>query len=328
MTGKDQDQANAGDAARYAEVAARPAYVQNGAVSSEGDPLSSRHARMAWEEAARLKEHPAYADLLGTPTLRERFFALWHRLGETRLLAAPAPRWAMAALALAVVASGAWFLRPHAPDYATRIAEIRDVRLDDGSVVTLGAHSALDVDFTPAERRVRLAGGEAFFAITHDAARPFVVLAGDKRIRVVGTRFNVNYDGSRVHVAVQQGIVDVSRGAGPQPASRVRLIAGQQLMAVEAGPLGGAQPLRGAEPGAWRTGRLDYQDASLADIVSDANRYSAHPIRIATPALAEEHLTTSFRTSQIDQMLETLPNTLPVVVKRDADGSIEIQSGR
>lgn len=340
MTGKDQDRGKSGDAARHAEVAARPTYVQNGGVNDERDPagesgaqtMPSRHAFLAWQEAAHLKEHPAYAELLGTPTVRERFFALWHRLGETHLgIAAPSPRWALAALAAVVLLSGAWFLRPHGPDYATRVAEIRDVRLNDGSVVTLGARSALDVDFTPAERTVRLTSGEAFFSISHDVSRPFVVLAGDKRIRVVGTKFNVNYDGRHIRVSVQQGIVDVMRGTAPHdagrapPADSVRLVAGQQIAAAAAGPLEAPEPLRGAEPGAWRSGRLNYQDASLAEIVSDANRYRAQAIRIASPSLANERLTTSFSISQIDQMLETLPNTLPVVVKRDADGSIALQ---
>lgn len=47
--------------------------------------------------------------------------------------------------------------------YVTQLAEIRDVELSDGSIVTLGAQSSIDVVFTDQERRVSLRGGAGLF---------------------------------------------------------------------------------------------------------------------------------------------------------------------
>jgi transmembrane sensor len=308
--------------------------VRSIARSTEDDrpEIRDRHVQMAREEAAAFADQPDYAEFLGTPTLRERLVVLWQRLGNAlRGYGTHRFERRLAATTMAVaLALGGWWMWPHRTDYETSIAEIRDMALDDGSVVTLGARSALDVRFSKAERTVRLARGEAFFSVSHDSGRPFVVLAGDKRIRVVGTKFNVNFDGDHVRVSVLRGIVQVmpAGDAGAYRTSKhagsVTLVAGQQLLAMTSTPLGRPQPLGGAQPDAWRTGRLTYQDASLAEIVADANRYYGHDIRIVSPSLMGERLTTSFRTTQIDQMLETLPASLPIEVKRDSDGTVEL----
>lgn len=67
------------------------------------------------------------------------------------------------------------------------------IQLPDGSTVWLNAEASLryPVVFTGDERQVTLAG-EAFFEITPDAARPFIVSTGDQHIRVLGTTFNVS----------------------------------------------------------------------------------------------------------------------------------------
>src|SRR5690349_20668988 len=49
----------------------------------------------------------------------------------------------------------------------------------------------LEVDFSAKSRAVRLIAGEALFQVAKDAARPFVVAAGDARVRAIGTAFNV-----------------------------------------------------------------------------------------------------------------------------------------
>lgn len=347
MNGNDQNRRETVDRAARAEAAARLLRAQAAGIDP-GDDLSNvawrredgandaafRHVAQAWDDAAQLKSHPAYADLLGTPTLRERLVAAWRRL-VSGLQWAPAPRLAFASALAVVILAGAWFLIPRDPQYVTtQIAEVRDVPLDDGSVVTLGARSSLEVaGFTSAARTVRLASGEAFFSIAHDTSHPFVVLAGDTRIRVVGTKFNVRYDNGQVRVSVAEGIVEVTHADGSSeriggtaaPASSIRLIAGQQVAVANTAPLPAPITVQGASAGAWREGRLDYQDAPLSEIVADANRYRVGEIRIVSPSLADERLTTSFRTTQIDQMLATLPETLPLTVQRNPDGTIDLR---
>lgn len=94
-------------------------------------------------------------------------------------------------------------------DFSTSTAQIREIELDDDSVVTLGAQSAIEVDYSEGERRVELLSGEAFFDVERDETRPFVVDVGDAQIRVLGTKFEVRRSEQGVRVSVLEGKVEV-----------------------------------------------------------------------------------------------------------------------
>jgi ferric-dicitrate binding protein FerR (iron transport regulator) len=82
--------------------------------------------------------------------------------------------------------------------------------LSDGSRVHLNARASLRYpeEFRGEAREVYLSG-EAWFEVAADSARPFVVVTDDARVRVYGTRFNV--DASRAGV-VQAALVSGSIG--------------------------------------------------------------------------------------------------------------------
>lgn len=84
--------------------------------------------------------------------------------------------------------------------------------LSDGTRVWLNAMSELvfPVDFVGQERRVRL-NGEAYFEVTADPERPFVVETAGMKTRVLGTSFNVQAysDEQRVFTTLLSGKVEV-----------------------------------------------------------------------------------------------------------------------
>lgn len=238
---------------------------------------------------------------------------------------------AAAAVLLAVVLTGpVEVIAPPRADYITETAEIRDITLADGSEVTLGARSSIDVDFSAAERRVTLASGEAFFSVTSNPARPFFVVADQAVVRVVGTRFEVRRAADRVRVAVAEGTVEITveetPADAPSPAPATVLTAGQQLVAVRDQPVEPVRAIDSTTPGAWREGRLYYEDASLIEVISDANRYYDGQIDLATDAIGELSITGSFRTDRIESMLSTLEQILPVETERDQAGRVVLKA--
>ena len=201
--------------------------------------------------------------------------------------------------------------------------------LDDGSVVTLGARSRMDVRFTGRERRVTLLTGVAYFDVAPQAARPFVVTAGQTHVRVAGTQFDVKRAPRAVHVAVREGLVEVVRtadgDAGPDDApaaDRRMLAAGQRVVAPARAPLSDVLAADLDVLGAWRTGQLSYENARLGEIVADLNRHSDRPIRLTAPELADIRLTTAFRTSEIDVVLDVLAASQPIEVIRSDWGPV------
>jgi transmembrane sensor len=277
-------------------------------------------ALRTWRDLAAMRGNEQYRALLGEPTLRERL-----------VNALRAPRWVAAAVGTAAIVMVVWlgfsldalsFL--HRPtQVATQVAELRETTLPDGTRVVLGAESQLSFEVTDRIRRARVVGGDAYFAVTHDAARPFTVSIDDVQVRVVGTQFEIRRRSGEVSVAVAEGTVDVLRTDAAGAA--VRLHRGEALAARD-----GAQiSVRSVEPAdiaAWRSGRLVYDNAELRDIVADANRYARSRIVIADVQLASLRVTTSFRTSQIEGMIETLQAALPLVAERHADGNIVLRA--
>ncbi|MDR2413827.1 MAG: DUF4974 domain-containing protein [Odoribacteraceae bacterium] len=87
--------------------------------------------------------------------------------------------------------------------------------LDDRTRVFLNSESTLRFPafFDGDERRVFLEG-EAYFEVSRDEARPFIVITGEVETRVLGTRFNVNAREGEVTTTLASGRVRVSAPAG------------------------------------------------------------------------------------------------------------------
>ncbi len=89
------------------------------------------------------------------------------------------------------------------------------VTLPDGSTVQLNSESHLKFisDFRSSKRKVSLQG-EAFFDVTHDHTRPFVVEIQDLSIEVLGTRFDVSCypNDSIITTFLQSGKVKINNG--------------------------------------------------------------------------------------------------------------------
>ena len=91
---------------------------------------------------------------------------------------------------------------------------VRRVMLADGSVIALKPNSSIEYpkNFAKDERRILLKG-EAFFDVSKDKNRPFVISTSQLRVKVLGTSFNVMaYEGAKeAIVAVKTGRVSVAK---------------------------------------------------------------------------------------------------------------------
>jgi transmembrane sensor len=84
--------------------------------------------------------------------------------------------------------------------------------LSDGTVIVLQPSGSLQfVESFPADKREVILRGEAFFDVTKDKNRPFIINTGDVTVKVLGTSFNIRaYEGAKeITVAVKTGKVSV-----------------------------------------------------------------------------------------------------------------------
>tara|TARA_R110002096_G_scaffold61702_4_gene153289 strand:- start:546 stop:1571 length:1026 start_codon:yes stop_codon:yes gene_type:complete len=232
---------------------------------------------------------------------------------------------AAAAVIMLVIANIGLFNTPEVvtQEFSTVFGEQRLVKLDDGSVVHLNTNSKLEVSFEETARRTRLVYGEALFSVAKDRERPFFVSVGDRKVRVVGTKFNILRHGGKVTVTVAEGIVDVSPDAAgesvvSQPAAR--LTAGKQLVHIDGVMVSAISDVNADEILSWEAGVLAYDDAPLAFTIHELSRYFERPIKIEGDV---SHITFSgiLHVRDQDAVLQLLEETLPIKITRN-DGVI------
>lgn len=226
---------------------------------------------------------------------------------------------AAAALAIVVVVPGLVGER-----HSTTIGEQITVRLDDGSKVQLNTDSRLRVRFTKGERRLVLERGQAFFDVAHDAARPFIVDAGEAQVRAVGTRFDVRRAANDVDVTLAQGRVEVTPA---QPGAHTWTLApGQHIRIADRQPIEAPSPIDLAATTAWTTGRIYFHDASLADAVAEVNRYCRKKIVLGDGAPADRKINGAFETGDTEGFVTAVAAGLGLEVVRKPGGRIELRA--
>jgi ferric-dicitrate binding protein FerR (iron transport regulator) len=165
------------------------------------------------------------------------------------------------------------------------------VTLPDGSNIFLNRNTRLSYreNFGRHGRNVILSG-EAFFKITPDEKNPFVIDAGEARIKVLGTSFNVitsNSD-SAVEVFVKTGKVMVSDNEGTK-----NLILDPGFIGkIDSGS---SEKSLNDDPNylAWNTGVLIYDGQTLDVVIRDLKKVYNMDIIVNDPKILENTWTTN-----------------------------------
>jgi transmembrane sensor len=312
MTGTAFEQAAAWMARRQGgeDIAADPAF----AVWHAGH-------RQVWAEAERLWSG---FDAAPDPLLDAmRVVALQARPER------PARGRLVAAVLCAVAAAVAIVLVPRhgaAPEpvarYATAPDQRREVVLADGTRIAMDGGTRIAVTLAGDRRRVALDGGEAYFAVVHDARRPFSVAVAGLEIVDLGTEFDVRDSRPGARVVLVRGQVDVRSGA-----DAVRLSPGQVL---ETGPQswtvrrgGDLAPLL-----AWRSGYLDLRGETVGRAIDEMNRHNRKAIILDDPASRALPITGRFPANDREGFARALVDLYGLKLHHRPDGSIVLTPGR
>ncbi len=188
-----------------------------------------------------------------------------------------------------------------AADYVTAAGENRTITLADGTVVTLGADSAIAQDLAGRERRVRLLSGEAFFDVTHDAARPFVVEAGGVGVTVLGTAFNVQLTTDAATVELERGAVQIAYENESTLLSPGEMVAVDRHTGVMA-----KSAIAREDIAAWRSGHIFVNDATIGSVVEQLQRYHTAWIKVPDGGLASQRVTGLYDLRDPDRALRAI----------------------
>ena len=258
---------------------------------------------------------------LGSSTLNKvaylRLKAAWRRADRLAALKSPSSpppdhrpfaRYAMmgaiAATLVVMLGAGAWLWRqaplPQAQAYVTQVGQRQTVRLADGSQLELNTNTRVHANVTATLRLVTLDAGEAYFDVVHDQKRPFTVLAGNRRITDLGTKFSVFRNGDDVRVTVREGRVKVEILGQAVPVTPVVADHGHEVIAKGSETLLLAKPdSEIADDLSWRKGMLTFNQQTLAEAAEQFNRYNSRHIVVEGSA-RKIRIGGSFRADNVD----------------------------
>ena len=209
---------------------------------------------------------------------------------------------AIAALAILII-SGAgiafYLFGPHQTIYSTALGAHRSITLADGSQIELDTDTSIKATVTPHEKRISLDRGEAYFQVKHDASRPFIVLAGDHRLIDLGTKFLVRREANDLQVTVLEGRVRLEAVSG-NPQHTATLIAGDMAIATANGiwtQRESASQLTNEL--SWRHGMLIFDNTTLADAVTEFNRYNREKLVVVGANAERMTIDGRFRTDDV-----------------------------
>jgi transmembrane sensor len=220
--------------------------------------------------------------------------------------------------AAALVAIGIAFYI-HTSGVTTEVGEQRVLTLEDGTRISLNTASRVVVRYDDTERRVELKAGEALFEVASQPTRPFVVAAGNRRIKALGTSFVVREDPGRLAVTLIEGKVAVSTDTGAS--ARVgtppvaTLAPGQRLTLVSGGTPDIDRP-QIEKVTAWRRGQVELEDTPLADAIAEMNRYSPVPLVIESPEAAALRINGVFRAGDTTGFAAAIARSYGLTVDR------------
>jgi len=216
------------------------------------------------------------------------------------------------------VSLGLTFNAGYFADFRTGTGEQRRIQLSDGSTVILNTASSLSVDFSEKQRVIRLHGGEAYFKVAADAARPFEVVASGGRVRALGTAFDVKQWQGNMAVTVYEHSVRIAFADGETVES---LPEGQRVASVD-GKAGQPETVNVKQAAAWQERRLVFKEKPLQQVVDDLNRYRPGKIVIADPALAAHLVTGVFDANDPEAALNVIEKTLSASETRLTDALV------
>lgn len=204
-----------------------------------------------------------------------------------------------------------------------------EITLADSSIVDLAPNTQLRVHYDSKGRFVMLDRGEALFNVAKNAKWPFVVEAGNTRVRAVGTSFDVGRGTSGVAVTVIEGKVHVAANGPPSShfenerlATRVELSLTADEQVIISSSTGHATPIRKVDGQAaieWTTGQLSFVDETVSEVVARFNHYNRTQIRVLDPAVATRRVSGTFRATDPESFAAFIQSVAGVTVVQQKD---------
>lgn len=182
-------------------------------------------------------------------------------------------------------------------------------KLPDNTTGMLNSGSTLSYSLPFTNNREISLEGEAWFDVTHDSEHPFQIEAGNTKVRVLGTNFNLSaYPADNyVEVVLQQGKVDF---VSDKSDKIVSVLPSERLIFQDG--IINKTTTDPAKYKAWTEGKLIFKNDPMAEVARRIERWYNVKIILENKELEKYSFRGTFEDDELEDVLRFLSLTSPI----------------
>lgn len=205
--------------------------------------------------------------------------------------------------------------------------EMKEVALADGSKVWLNEKSKLTYPdaMNGDERRVVLTG-EAFFDITKNPSKPFIIDTRDAEVKVLGTSFEVRAmdDEIRTEVVVKTGKVSLGKKNDLKP---IELTANQKGIYNKQSGKKMSFDVKNLNSISWQSQTLDFDDILLEKVLTDIENHFDIKVTLENQDLLKCKVNGIFPNAKKQYVLKVISSVFKMNVIKTKDKTYRLEGG-
>ena len=195
---------------------------------------------------------------------------------------------------------------------------ISEMILPDGSVIFLNADSHIKYSMQ-GEKGIRevFLEGEAWFDVTKNVKKPFIVHTRNYNVMVKGTRFNIKAYNSEKEITttLEEGTVVIQSDENSRLANDITLKPGEQLVFNTEAGSAKIKTVNTKWFTSWKDNKLIFINMELKDLVVLLERKYGVDIDVNKKELMELHFDGTIKNESIIEILDIMKKTLPIDYK-------------
>lgn len=216
-------------------------------------------------------------------------------------------------------------------DISTAYGTQTSFELPDGTKVWLnsGSHLHFPTSFEKLKERRIVLKGEAYFAVTKNPSKPFVVNTKEIDVKVLGTSFNVSAyeDSPELTVALEEGKVSLYKANSERETEIVSLTPNEIATYIKSqNTIDVRKESYLDKYTAWKEGRMVFFGDRLEIVAEKLEKWYNVDIEFRDSKLKKSRFTGTFENESLEQVLSLLGETTPIsysinTAVKNADGS-------
>ena len=208
---------------------------------------------------------------------------------------------------------------------ANNVTEVPlEITLEDGTKLWLNKESSLQYpEAFDRDRRWVTLSGEAYFQVSPDPQRPFVIQTESSNTEVIGTSFNIrNYHHEPVvEVWVESGKVAFS-SVKDQLQEKVFINSGEMVSFDKRANSISKRKIGNQNHLAWKTGKLVFQDVPLDEVFDVLSENFNIRFLVKNDALLNCHFIGTFDNEKLEDILQLISFSMNITFDMNNEGYV------